>query len=244
MKQNIYDIPGFFSGYKRMRDNKAGLNEVLEQPAMLALLPEVKGMSVLDLGCGAGELCRRLAALGARQVTGVDISANMIELARKEVPSGVTFLNQAMEDAEFGQDTLDLAVSALAFHYVADFEELCRKIYRWLKPSGVLLFSMEHPIATCSQGFHHGWIKDASGKTVCWPVDCYSLEGKRESHWFIEGVIKYHRSISTIMNALINSGYTIRAVKEPVASEEDEQQWPVLKEARRRPPFLMVKAVK
>jgi ubiquinone/menaquinone biosynthesis C-methylase UbiE len=244
MKQNIYDIPGFFSGYKRMRDNRAGLNEVLEQPAMLSLLPEVKGAIILDLGCGAGELCRRFKAMGAGQVTGVDISANMLELARKEVTAGITFQNQAMEDAKFSPETFDLVVSSLAFHYVADFQEMCRKIYGWLKPSGVLFFSMEHPIATCSQGFHHGWIKDASGKSVCWPVDCYSQEGKRESHWFVEGVIKYHRTVATIMNALINSGFTIKAVSEPVASEEDERLWPVLKEARRRPPFLIVKAAK
>ncbi len=244
MKQNIYDIPGFFSGYKRMRDNKAGLNEVLEQPCMLSLLPEVKGALILDLGCGAGELCRRLAALDARQVTGVDISANMIELARKDIPEGVTYLNQAMEDVEFSPETFDLVVSSLAFHYIEDLQALFQKIYRWLKPSGILLFSNEHPVATCSQGFHHGWIKDASGNAICWPVDCYHQEGKRESHWFVEGVIKYHRTVSTIINTLINNGFTIKAVCEPVASEEDEKLWPVLKEARRRPPFLIVKAVK
>jgi ubiquinone/menaquinone biosynthesis C-methylase UbiE len=244
VKQNIYDVPGFFKGYQRMRDNKGGLNEILEQLAMLTLLPDVKGSTVLDLGCGAGELCRRISDLGAKQVTGVDISANMLELAQQEVPAGITFQHMAMEDLEFKPETFDLVVSSLAFHYTADLQTLLQKLYQWLKPSGVLVFSMEHPIVTCSQGIHHGWIKDESGKAVCWPVDNYSQEGKRESHWFVGGVIKYHRTIASIMNALINSGFTIKAVSEPTASEEDERIWPVLKEARRRPPFLMVKAVK
>ena len=244
MKQNIYDIPGFFEGYKRMRDNRAGLNEILEHPAMLALLPEIKGIDVLDLGCGAGELCRRMKTLGANRVTGVDISHNMLKLAQREALPGVDFQNMAMEDLEFPAETFDLVVSSLAFHYVKDLYALLQKVHLWLKPSGILLFSTEHPIATSSQGIHRGWIKDRADNKLYWPLDLYQQEGIRESHWFVEGVIKYHRTISTIMTSLLDSGFTIRAVNEPVASEADEKIWPVLKEARRRPPFLIVKASK
>jgi ubiquinone/menaquinone biosynthesis C-methylase UbiE len=242
MKQNIYDIPGFFEGYKRMRENRAGLNEILEQPAVLSLLPPMKGLNVLDLGCGAGELCRKLSALGASQVIGVDISANMLELAQKGAAANVSYLNKAMEDLEFPAGSFDLVVSSLALHYVKNLTELFQNIHLWLKPSGILLFSIEHPIATSSQGFHHGWIKDNLDNKLYWPVDYYHQEGIRESHWFVEGVIKYHRAISTIMNNLLSCGFTILAVKEPVACEADENIWPVLKEARRRPPFLIIKA--
>jgi ubiquinone/menaquinone biosynthesis C-methylase UbiE len=244
MKQNIYDIPGFFEGYKRMRENQAGLNQILEQPAILALLPDVKGMTVIDLGCGAGELCRRISSLGAKSVTGVDISSNMLELANRDVPVNVSYLKSAMEDVRFPSESCDLVISSLAFHYVKDLPGLLRNIYTWLKPSGTLLFSMEHPIATCSQGIHHGWIKDSADKKLYWPLDCYQQEGVRESHWFVKGVIKYHNTISTILNSLIDCGFVIQAVKEPAASEEDEKIWPDLKEARRRPPFLIVKAAK
>ena len=47
MKQNIYDDSDFFKGYKDMRDQKGGLNEVLEQPAIRLLLPDVRGLRVL-----------------------------------------------------------------------------------------------------------------------------------------------------------------------------------------------------
>ena len=227
-----------------MRDNQAGLNEILEQLAVLALLPDVKGLSVLDLGCGAGELCRRISAIGAKEVIGVDISANMLELAQKDIPTGVSFQNKPIEDLEFSREKFNLIVSSLAFHYIADLQELFQNIYGWLKPSGMLLFSIEHPVSTCSQGIHHGWVKDSSGEKLYWPLDCYHQEGKRESHWFVKGVIKYHRTISSIMNSLIKSGFVIKEVAEPVASEEDKRTWPNLKEARRRPPFLIVKAVK
>ena len=244
MKQNIYDESGFFKNYQRMRNNKSGLNEIFEQLAILSLLPDIKSLTILDLGCGTGELCRHMSDMGAKSVLGVDISSNMLELAQKQMITGVSFQNKAMEDLEFPPETFDLVTSSLAFHYVADLQDLFQNIYLWLKPLGTLVFSTEHPIATCSQGIHHGWVKDSSGHKLHWPVDQYSYEGTRESHWFVEGVIKYHRTISTIINTLINAGFIIKAVVEPVASEKDEQVWPVLKEARRRPPFLIIKAVK
>jgi len=225
-----------------MRSNRNSLNEMVEQLAMLAQLPDVKGMTVLDLGCGTGELCRRIHALGARQVIGVDISANMLEIAQKEIPAGVTFQHRAMEDLDFGKEVFDLVVSSLAFHYISDLQKMFQNVYDFLKPSGWLLFSIEHPIFTSSQGIHHGWIKDSSGNKLCWPVDCYSDEGKRESHWFVDGVIKYHRTFSTIMNALIVAGFTIRTVVEPVAGEEDQKTWPELSDTRRRPSFLIIKS--
>lgn len=244
MKQNIYDVPGFFKGYQRMRNSQTGLNEMVEQMAILSLLPDVKGMAVLDLGCGAGELCRRIQSLGAAQTIGVDISANMLDLAKKDVPAGVTFQQKAMEDLDFNPETFNLVVSSLAFHYVADLPKLFDTIYKILKPSGWLLFSIEHPILTCSQGIHHGWVKDSAGNKLCWPVDHYSDEGIRESHWFVEGVIKYHRTVSTIFYSLINTGFTLKAVQEPTGTEEDLKAWPELKDVSRRPSFLVIKAAK
>jgi ubiquinone/menaquinone biosynthesis C-methylase UbiE len=244
MKQNIYDIPGFFKGYKQMRDNRTGLNEVLEQPAILARLPEVKGLTVLDLGCGAGDFCRRLSALGSARVVGVDISQNMLELAQKEVQPGISYINRAMEDVIFSPEIFDLVVSSLAFHYIQDLPALFQKIHSWLKPGGVLLFTMEHPIATCAQGIHHGWVKDQANNKLYWPVDCYQQEGIRESHWFVSGVIKYHRTLASVVNGLIASGFMIQVLDEPAATPEDEKVWPVLKEEQRRPPFLLIKAAR
>jgi SAM-dependent methyltransferase len=227
-----------------MRAKQGGLNEILEQPAMLSLLPDVMGYRVLDLGCGTGDLCRRIIKLGAKEVTGVDISYNMLDIASKEPTTGVIFRNEAIEDLSFECETFDLVVSSLVFHYIADLKTLFKNIHMWLKPSGFLLFSVEHPITTSSQGIHHGWIKDAAGRKLYWPVDQYNQEGQRTSHWFVDGVIKYHRTISTIINELIDAGFAIKRIVEPIALEEDEKTWTELAEARRRPPFLLVKAVR
>lgn len=52
MKQNIYDNPKFFESYHKLRSSKITYNDFVEQPALKALLPDLTGKRVLDLGCG------------------------------------------------------------------------------------------------------------------------------------------------------------------------------------------------
>jgi len=244
MKQNIYDDPAFFSSYQAMRSKKVGLHEFVEQPAMLALMPDVRGATALDLGCGAGGFCRKLIDLGCTSVIGVDISSKMLEVARRDAPAGIEFHNVPLEEFDWKDSAFDLVVSSLALHYLADLDELFRKVHQWLKSPGAFLFSTEHPLFTCAQGIHPHCIENHDGHPLYWPLDCYSHEGRRESHWFVDGVVRYHRTMSTILNSLIHSGFTISTIREPVASAAGEQENPDLKNERRRPTLLIVKAVK
>jgi ubiquinone/menaquinone biosynthesis C-methylase UbiE len=80
--QNIYDDPSFFEGYEKLRRTAMGLNEVLEQPALRSMLPKsLKGMRILDLGCGFGDFARKARREGACAVVGIDISFRMLERA-------------------------------------------------------------------------------------------------------------------------------------------------------------------
>lgn len=246
MRQNIYDDKDFFSGYKDLRDRKAGLNEVLEQPAIYSLFPEIKNITILDLGCGMGDLCKKFAEASASRVVGVDISTNMLQIAeeRTRMYSNVQLYHSAIEEFETNPNQFDLVVSSLALHYVEDLAAVCIKVHRWLKESGKFVFSIEHPIGTCMQGIHQGWQKDDKGNNLFWQVDSYSDEGIRKSKWFVEDVVKYHRTISTIFNTLIDSSFRIEKVLEPSAEGKYETERPELKEERRRPPFLVVLASK
>ena len=246
MKQNIYDNPRFYAGYNTMREAQSGLNEVLEQPAMSLLLPENIHGNILDLGCGDGGQCEKLLNLGADSVVGVDISQNMIQAAKKRL-NGCDHIKLhciSIEDFTASENSFDIIVSSLAFHYVADIESLFHNIHTWLKDSGLLIFSIEHPIATCSQGIHPGWHRNENNEKTHWQVDSYSDESERKSHWFVDDVIKYHRKISTIANALIDSGFCILRMLEPHALETAEKEKPSLLEERKRPPFLLIKARK
>ncbi|MFQ2723509.1 class I SAM-dependent methyltransferase, partial [Aeromonas caviae] len=88
MSQNIYDEPGFFEGYAQLPRSLHGLAGAPEWPALHAMLPELAGKRVLDLGCGYGWFCRAARDLGAADVVGIDLSAKMLaraaELTRDE----------------------------------------------------------------------------------------------------------------------------------------------------------------
>src|SRR5262245_28030683 len=140
--QNIYDDADFFAGYATLDRFGAGWVRAVERPDFLALLPDVRGRRVLDLGCGAGQLARFLAEQGAGEVTGVDLSERMLALARTDgAHPRVTYLRAAMEDLTFPDARFDLVVSSLAFHYVPDYRGLVGRIAAWLAPGGVLVFS-------------------------------------------------------------------------------------------------------
>ena len=81
--QNIYDNQEFFDGYKKLRGNASAANDIVEKPALFSLAPDLHNKSVLDIGCGYGENCVQFLKLGATKVTGLDISAKMLEIAKK-----------------------------------------------------------------------------------------------------------------------------------------------------------------
>ena len=60
----------------------------------------------------------------------------------------IEYRQGAMEDADLADGSFDVVLSSLAFHYVADFGALVRKIARWLRPGGDFVFSCEHPVCT------------------------------------------------------------------------------------------------
>ncbi len=207
-------------------------------------MPNLSGKDVLDLGCGFGESCKWYVSHGARKVIGVDISDKMIARAkRKFADERIEYVNKPIEDLDLGLHRFDLVLSSLAFHYIANFKELVERIYACIRPGGFLIFSQEHPVATAKK-VSDGWVKDEHGMKIHWRLDNYGEEGVREQTWFIDGVLKYHRTLATIINTLIDTGFHIEKLLEPSATAEAEEKNNLLREERRRPPFLIVRAQK
>jgi SAM-dependent methyltransferase len=242
--QNIYDDPSFFAGYSQLERFGAGWTKAFEYPSFMALLPEISGGRVLDLGCGAGRLAHYLAERGAVDVIGVDLSERMLELAVAECSHPrVTYLRDSIETVAFPTDRFDLVVSSLAFHYVSDYQGLCRRIASWLIPGGVLVFSTEHPIYL-TRATPEGWVLNASGEPQYWAMNRYGDEGLREEHWFVDGVQKYHRMQSTLLNGLIDAGLSIERVVEPMPDVDALARHPEWGIESGRPFCLLIRARK
>ena len=227
-KQNIYDNETFFEGYKKIRDNEANANNLFEIPALFSMMPDLTGKRVLDLGCGFGEHCMRCIRQGAEKVVGIDISEKMLEVARKKhSDAGITYVNMSMEEISQLNETFDVVVSSLAFHYVEDFSGVVRNIYDLLEPGGNFIFS-----------------QDENGEKLYLNLANYGVEGERESVWFVDNVKKYHRTFSTIINTLIEAGFTVEKMIEPLPDDELLEKYPAYKDLFHKPDFLLVKVRK
>ena len=115
--------------------------EHVERHTLFELLGDVRGATVLDLACGDGFYTRLLKEAGAREVTGVDVSAAMIELAEereRQHPLGCQYV--CADVAEFEPaEPMDLVVAAYLLNYARTPGQLlrfCRACYKALKPGG------------------------------------------------------------------------------------------------------------
>ncbi|SMF46524.1 Methyltransferase domain-containing protein [Xaviernesmea oryzae] len=238
MAQNIYDTPEFFEGYSRLGRSVHGLAGAAEWPVIRSLLPDLKQKRVVDLGCGFGWFSRFAAEEGAASVLGLDLSEKMIARAKAEnAHPAIAYDIADLEHVELPQAAFDLAYSSLAFHYLEDFGRLVRQVHAALVPGGKFVFTIEHPIYMASA--NPGWRTDEAGRRF-WPVDGYSVEGRRTTDWLARGVVKYHRTVGTTLNTLIDDGFTIRRVVEWRPSEEQIAANPDLAEEMDRPMILMV----
>ena len=241
--QNIYDNDIFFSSYKKLRE-KPNANDLIEKPVLFSLLPKLKDKTVLDLGCGFGEHCKEYINLGAKSVVGIDISENMLEVARKEnSDQRIIYQQLAIEDIGQLNIKVDLVVSSLVFHYVQDFDKLIKDIYKILNQDGCLIFSQEHPLST-SFSTGERWTKNELGEKIYANISNYSIEGSRNSTWFIDNIIKYHRTFSSITNTIVESGFIIEKIVEPTADEKVLEEFPSFKDLEHKPDFLFFKVKK
>jgi len=240
MTQNIYDDDTFFAGYSRLPRSIEGLDGAPEWPALRALLPDLRGLRVLDLGCGFGWFCRWAREHGAAAVLGIDVSEKMLARARADTgDAAITYARADLERLDLGGPSFDLVYSSLALHYVENLDDLVGRMHRSLVPGGRLVFSVEHPIFTAPA--QPGWLPDAAGR-MSWPINGYLDEGPRSTDWLAKGVVKQHRTLAAYLNMLLRLGFALIHVEEWGPAPEQIAQRPRLADEHQRPAFLLVAA--
>jgi SAM-dependent methyltransferase len=206
-------------------------NAYCERPATLSLLPDVRGMRVLDAGCGPGFYTEWLASQGAR-VIAIDGSAKMVTLTRQRVGSPVEARQgNLLQPLDFiGDGDLDLAVCPLALDAIRDLAPIFAEFHRVLRPGGFFVFSMDHPT---SEFMRHG----RNYFTTELIAD--------EPSGFGTAIPYFRRSLSAILQPLLATGFSIEQLLEPRPIEECRQRHPEMYEQlSRRPSFLCIRARK
>lgn len=237
---NIYDDKAFFDAYSRMARSTGGLEAAGEWHQLQPLFPAMEGSRVLDLGCGYGWHCKYAVEQGAVEALGLDLSEKMIAEARvRNADPRIRYEVCGIAEYSYPAGYYDLVVSNLALHYLADLDDIYRKVFSTLRPGGVFLFNIEHPVFTA--GVREDWVRDTEGRPVCWPVDNYYYPGERTTLFLGQEVKKQHHTLTQILMGLLHSGFVLEAVEEAEPSAE-MLDIPGMRDELRRPMMLLVRA--
>jgi len=233
--------------YQIFREDSGTYNELVEIPAMLDLIGDIKGKRVLDAGCGYGYYSLLLSKKGAI-VTGIDISEKNIDLAKKNASKNSVkckFFVCDMQDLSiFSSETFDLVTSSIVVGYLDDLKKAFLEVFRVLKPQGIFSFSENHPILKGE------WEKDREGGRLHWNLDNYFERSIIVSKWRTQsgGIIEtrsQHRTVQDYFDALTSIGFTIERLVEPesinVGTLPKKHRYET---AKRIPYFILFKARK
>jgi ubiquinone/menaquinone biosynthesis C-methylase UbiE len=185
-------------------------------PEMEALLGEVTGRRICDLACGQGRVARHLADRGAR-VVGVDLSANLLAIARRheeERPRDVEYVHadaRNLDAATLGP--FDGVLCHMALMDIPDLAPTLRGVARVLRPGGWFVFSILHP---CFHTAQSGELETPEGTVRT--IGRYFAEGywRSDTRTGPPGKVgAYHRTLSTYLNALADAGLRLVRLSEP-----------------------------
>ncbi len=102
----------------------------------------LKASHFLDVGCGTGNFSRKLTDKG-HQVTGIDISNNMLDIARNKVPEA-SFYEMDVYDLKFEDNTFDNVISMAAFEFIEYPDKAITELMRVVKPGGTVIIGAIH----------------------------------------------------------------------------------------------------
>jgi len=231
----FYDDNVVFNTYQTQRETRRDSpNETLEKPIFDALTGNLANLRILDLGCGNAQYGREALQQGCRSYLGLEGSRNMFGAAEQTLAGTAGQVVQAtMETWAYPKQQFDLVTARLALHYVATIDTLFANVFDALIDTGRFIFSVEHPVITCSDS---AW--RTGGPRQHWIVDDYFTTGRRVTTWMGGEVIKYHRTVEEYFIGLQKAGFTVTSLRESRPEREhfhDEANY----ERRKRIPLML-----
>jgi len=236
------------AGYDVYRDH-------LNTPAFFEILPEIDGLSGLDIGCGEGHNTRLLAQRGARMI-GIDIADAFVrhaETEEKRNPLGITYRIASAVELPFPDSAFAFATAFMSFMDIPETERILAEAFRVIQPGGFLQFSILHPCfnpphrRTCRDEDQHtyaievgDYFVDARGRIDEWTFTTVPQAGRQQKF----KIPRFHRPISQWLNLLIDAGFVVERCEEPYPSDEIVRLHPTLQHAQVAAFFLHVRVRK
>jgi len=195
-------------------------------PNLLRVVAPEKGMRILDLACGEGYFSRMFKTRGA-EIVGADIAVQLIEKAKRQSMDIAYHVADATKGLAFAEPaSFDAVVCVLALQNMEKLEPVFKECARILKPTGRLIFVLNHPAFRIPKHTEWGW--DAAKKIQYRRVDAY-LSGRREKIDMSPGkgsgevTWSFHRSLQDHMKALAGAGFAITKIEEWISHKKSEK---------------------
>ena len=236
-------------GYDRCRN-------LINTPAFFKMLPSVKGLKGLDIGCGEGYNTRMVAKQGA-DLTAIDISETFINFAKdleKANPLGIKYQIASVVELPFPENHFDFIIATMSLMDVANTEKAIAEAFRVLKSGGFFQFSISHPFAT--GGWN--WERDKNGRKIGLITKDYFKRVDGEIEEWIFGaapkeitnnmekfrVPRFHHTLSDWLNMLIKAGFILEEFSEPHIEEEKLRDHPEEYDSLIAPLLLIIRCRK
>lgn len=189
-------------------------------PAVMALLPAIRGARVLDVCCGQGFVGNLLAKNGCATYHGIDASPQLIASAKKRCkaePHTTFQVADACAPGTWADGTYDYVLNLMAVHDVADLPDLCRNIGNALSPEGRAIMVFMHPCFRIPKHTHWGW--DEKDRIQYRRIDSYGSARKisittHPGQKTSESTTFYHRPLPAYFEAIHKGGMVVTTCQE------------------------------
>ena len=230
------------------KDNTYQKNVIL--PNILRLMDIKKGEIILDLACGSGFFSREFFKKGAK-VVGVDISAELIDIAKKKSPKEIEYhVLSADKLASVEEKSVDKIAVILAIQNIENISGVFSECNRVLKNGGKIFLVMNHPAFRIPK--LSGWTFDDKNKIQYRRIDEYmsELKSKIEMHPGkdkSERTVSFHRPLQYYFKMLKKNRFCVSGLEEWISDKKSQPGPRAIAEDKARkefPLFLFIEAIK
>ncbi|MEO8706619.1 MAG: class I SAM-dependent methyltransferase [Kofleriaceae bacterium] len=222
--------------------------DFVNSPAFFAMLPEIRGLRGLDLGCGEGHNTQRCVELGAA-MTALDVAPTFV---RATAGRGIPTVNASGLELPFAAGAFEFVTAFMSVMDMPEHPRVFAEVHRVLRPGGFFQFSISHP---CFQTPAWEWLRDAAGnrravacgdyfRELDGDLETWSFGAARRAGETARGfqVPRFTHTLSTWLNLLLDSGFALERFCEPTVDAATAAAKPQLRDHQIIAYFLTIRA--
>ncbi|NOY35661.1 MAG: class I SAM-dependent methyltransferase [bacterium] len=247
----------FLEEYKKdklWREDVDGIHirsDLLVSKRVLKLLGNINAKKILDLGCANGKVSRWLAKRGAR-VVGVDLTGNLIEMAKeieKERRQGIEyFLGSALDEKlnlPYKKFDIVLALMLHLYFNEKEFKKSLKTIHGRLAENGKFIYANIHPCRILlSEQMKGAKLVGKREKLNYFKTQRWQTKLLSKSHTTTTTTY-YNHPLNFVVNSLVDAGFKIAKIYEPQSTEAEMKKYPeLLSKTDKLPSYLIIESYK